>query len=599
MLAFESSSFISMPNPPSPAPKQASEDVSSSWVPFDMSTDSARVAVIGAGPAGLAAIKSLQEEGFQVTGFERRPDVGGLWAFSDVPNYTSATKDTRYQMSKFISCFTDFPFPDDFPRFPMAEDMASYYQSYAQHFGLMDRIRFGAVVRSVRRSSDDTAWLLDVEGEAEPLSFDKVLVAAGTETEPKPLPEFEGRELFEGKVMHSQAYKRPEDFQGLNVVVVGQGNTACDCAVELASHARGVYLAHRRRAVVIPRNVDGQRYDRSLTWRMARISVWLQAHMPAVHRRLMCLQLSGVARKAWGGSRAGEDALLGVTPALATNIASLVVNDDLVPLLRGGGITATRALKRFVGPRELEMEDGRVVRDVDAVIVCTGYTSSLGVLAPGVLEYDDDDDDDDGDESTPCSDEEDYAIGAKQAHPAPRVPRLYRNIFPPRWADSLACLNYLVLIHAAVQREVAGMAVAQVWAGKTALPPRAEMEAQADAQARGYRVARRRRRPQIAQPEGLVVDPHSWLRWVDEAAGSGVYASLGWTWRGLLFFAREPRLWLLAAWGVNSPHIYRLFETGKRRAWDGAREAILRVNEQSAADARLGAAGAHATAAPS
>lgn len=54
------------------------------------------------GPAGLAAIKSLQEEGFQVTGFERRSAVGGLWAFSDDPSCTSATMGTRYQMSKFI-----------------------------------------------------------------------------------------------------------------------------------------------------------------------------------------------------------------------------------------------------------------------------------------------------------------------------------------------------------------------------------------------------------------------------------------------------------------------------------------------------------------
>lgn len=360
---------------------------------------------------------------------------------------------------------------------------------------------------------------------------------------------------------------------------------------ELASHAQKVYLAHRRRAVVVPRNVDGQRYDGVLTWRLARIGFWLQANLPAVHRRLMHLQLSAIVRKAWGSSKAGEDALLGTSPALATNIASLVVNDDLVPLLRSGGITATRAVKRFVGPRELEMEDGEVVRDVDVVIACTGYTSSLGVLAPGVLEYCGDEN-----EGPALSSSGEEGTGSMGAPPPPRVPRLYRNIFPPRWADSLACLNHLILIHAAVQREVAGMAVAQVWAGKTALPPRAEMEAQADAQAYGYR-ARQQQQPRIAQPEGLVVDPHSWLLWVDEAAGSGVYASLGWTWRGFLFLLREPRLWLLMAWGVNSPHIYRFFKTGKRRAWDGARQAIMRVNEQSAADARLGREGAHATAA--
>jgi dimethylaniline monooxygenase (N-oxide forming) / hypotaurine monooxygenase len=60
------------------------------------------VAVIGAGPAGLAAMKCLQEEGFLVTAFERRSDVGGLWRFSENPNFTSVTSSTKAQLSKFV-----------------------------------------------------------------------------------------------------------------------------------------------------------------------------------------------------------------------------------------------------------------------------------------------------------------------------------------------------------------------------------------------------------------------------------------------------------------------------------------------------------------
>lgn len=47
-------------------------------------------------------MKCLQEEGFHVTGFEQRPDAGGLWTFSENPKYTSATNGTRYQLSKFL-----------------------------------------------------------------------------------------------------------------------------------------------------------------------------------------------------------------------------------------------------------------------------------------------------------------------------------------------------------------------------------------------------------------------------------------------------------------------------------------------------------------
>jgi dimethylaniline monooxygenase (N-oxide forming) len=40
-------------------------------------------AVIGLGAAGLAALKNLKEEGFEVTGFERNAYIGGLWKYSE------------------------------------------------------------------------------------------------------------------------------------------------------------------------------------------------------------------------------------------------------------------------------------------------------------------------------------------------------------------------------------------------------------------------------------------------------------------------------------------------------------------------------------
>jgi dimethylaniline monooxygenase (N-oxide forming) len=38
---------------------------------------------------GLVTVKNLLEEGFQVTGFERSPYVGGLWHYTDDPETLS------------------------------------------------------------------------------------------------------------------------------------------------------------------------------------------------------------------------------------------------------------------------------------------------------------------------------------------------------------------------------------------------------------------------------------------------------------------------------------------------------------------------------
>lgn len=41
-----------------------------------------RVAVVGAGVSGLAALKCCLEEGLQPTCFERSDNLGGLWRFT-------------------------------------------------------------------------------------------------------------------------------------------------------------------------------------------------------------------------------------------------------------------------------------------------------------------------------------------------------------------------------------------------------------------------------------------------------------------------------------------------------------------------------------
>lgn len=54
------------------------------------------------GPAGLSSLKELREVGFNVTVFERRSEVGGIFTFDADPSITSATHWTRSQLSKYI-----------------------------------------------------------------------------------------------------------------------------------------------------------------------------------------------------------------------------------------------------------------------------------------------------------------------------------------------------------------------------------------------------------------------------------------------------------------------------------------------------------------
>ena len=105
------------------------------------------VCVIGAGAAGLTAIKNLREYGFGVDCYERETGVGGAWNWRHdrSPVYAS----THLISSKPFTQFPDFPMPDSWPDYPHHSQVLAYLERYADHFGLREHIWFGTEVTKV------------------------------------------------------------------------------------------------------------------------------------------------------------------------------------------------------------------------------------------------------------------------------------------------------------------------------------------------------------------------------------------------------------------------------------------------------------------
>ena len=89
-----------------------------------------RVAVIGAGFAGVVTTKVLLQFGHEPVLFEKAPDVGGVW---------SATR--RYpglstQNNKDTYCLSDQPWPKSVPEWPSGAQVQQYVEIYARRFGV-------------------------------------------------------------------------------------------------------------------------------------------------------------------------------------------------------------------------------------------------------------------------------------------------------------------------------------------------------------------------------------------------------------------------------------------------------------------------------
>lgn len=187
-----------------------------------------RIAVIGAGAAGLAAVSYLLAEGLQVTLFEERNEAGGVWTGTDRATHTNPIYDgLETNVPHTMMTFTDHKWPTHTPIFPPGDMVKMYLQSYATKIRYSPHsqnltVRLNAEVFRLRHLSENKTmkWKIDcsIDDVAQPTeSFDRVVVAVGNYDDPyMPDPEH-GRELWErrhpGTILHAQQYQNSTMFE--------------------------------------------------------------------------------------------------------------------------------------------------------------------------------------------------------------------------------------------------------------------------------------------------------------------------------------------------------------------------------------------------
>jgi cation diffusion facilitator CzcD-associated flavoprotein CzcO len=217
-------------------------------------------ALIGAGPMGLAMAKVLREQGIAFQGFELHSDVGGLWDIE-------APRSTMYESAHLISSktmteFTDFPMREEVAEYPSHREMARYFREFAKAYDLYRDYAFNCeVLKAEPLGKSGDGWRVtwrDGEGQEQSARFAGVLIANGTLSEPN-IPQFKGQ--FDGEIIHSAQYRRPEQFAGKRVLIVGAGNSGCDIAVDAIHHGMSCDISLRRGYYFVPKYVFGRPAD--------------------------------------------------------------------------------------------------------------------------------------------------------------------------------------------------------------------------------------------------------------------------------------------------------------------------------------------------
>ncbi|MGC5011340.1 SDR family NAD(P)-dependent oxidoreductase [Streptosporangium sp. DT93] len=400
------------------AERTTAAEVPTVGVTARQTTAAGMTAVVGGGAAGIAAVKALVEAGLPVFGIERAGSLGGLWRLE--PG-TASYESLRLNTSRPRTEFSDFPMPPDWPDYPGRAQMLEYLRSYADHFGVGERFRFGTVLESARRTGD--GWELELTGPegAYRETVEHLVVANGHNHEPLlPDPPYPG--TFTGTESHAHDYVGPAELAGRRVLVVGTGNSAVDIAAELAGHASAVLLSARRGVWVLPKRLLGRPSD--------QLNGALAALLPWRVRQVVSQAVLRVAGPRHAGPRlpAPVRGVLQDHPTLSDAVPALVAR---------GEILARPGIARLDGSR-VHFADGRS-DEVDHIVWCTGYRAVTPFLDPAPV-------------------------------PDPSSLLLYRHVFPVGDAS----ISYVGLMQSTGSAlpvvEVQGRLVAAVRAGTHRLP---------------------------------------------------------------------------------------------------------------------------------
>jgi cation diffusion facilitator CzcD-associated flavoprotein CzcO len=212
------------------------------------------VVIIGAGPAGLATAYYLQRHGVVCRMLEQF-EVGSSWA--------RFYEHVRLHSLKQHSSLPGLAMPSEYPNFPTGQQVYDYLQHYAKHF----KFNIGTQTK-VLKASCDNGWKLETSRGL--IEAETLVVATGIFNTPL-IPETLGLESFQGQVVHSQQYKRPQDFLSKKVLVVGVGNSGAEIAVALAKAGIHTDIVVRDGVLFVP-------YPRSVA--TASFNYWLLRTAP-------------------------------------------------------------------------------------------------------------------------------------------------------------------------------------------------------------------------------------------------------------------------------------------------------------------------------
>jgi cation diffusion facilitator CzcD-associated flavoprotein CzcO len=318
------------------------------------------VLIIGAGPAGVVTGYFLKQAGIAYQIVDRAQVVASTWA--------SLYPSLRLNTTRYFSHMPGRKFPLRWGTFPTGRQYHSYVENYAREHQL--NIKLGVEVRCV--TPEDGGWRVDTDQDS---SWHRVVVlATGRFSEPY-TADIPGLHDFKGLLLHAHDYRDPDQLAGLRVMVIGNGPSGLDIAIETGKHngpdqptllsmRTGIQLRRR-----FPLGVSKHGW------------ILLTRRLPARLREpfLRRMETMGYPKSRMSGIKspiAGQ-----ASGAAATR------GPELIHAVQRGEVICVDGPKQ-VNAYSVTLDDGST-HEIDALVIATGYRPALGFLHGVTIQPDD------------------------------------------------------------------------------------------------------------------------------------------------------------------------------------------------------------------
>ncbi len=195
----------------------------------------------------MYAVHKLRDR-YKVICFEAGDGVGGTWYWNRYPGARVDVESVQYSYGFDNELQQDWSWPE---YFSAQSDLELYANHVADRFNLREHIRLSNRIEAMEFDEREDRWL--VRGEHGDLVSCRYVIAATGSLNATFMPDWPGRNEFEGRILHSARWPcEGVDFSGKRVGLVGTGSTGIQIAPVVAEQCGHLTVFQRTPAYSMP-----------------------------------------------------------------------------------------------------------------------------------------------------------------------------------------------------------------------------------------------------------------------------------------------------------------------------------------------------------